>query len=340
MDLLERRFGSDVAGIVKSHIIALMTTGKVAIDRFFRAVWAGRAKPEREQFFAHDTACQVDCNVSRAFLDVVSGTQTEKDAIYPVLAKSLSLGRFLAETAFGDLIKGVEFRPETIVGLRKPEDIPISWSEKCGCFERQLQRRHMNALFPAERRSISRAELLEASMKDWNDLKQLETDVDKLFSEVKSPSKQKPYDEVLLLRDAFERLIFRTAEIGAIANQQRDALSHVYKSIVDVLRDGCPSDHKAELEGILADSERYQRGWTNQFVRQLNRGDTPISGDELVPSLLTEDLETVRFFASLLEEPARKDTYDLAVALISDAQSEGYAVAQAEEKLQALRSSE
>lgn len=73
LDLLERRFGSDVAEIVKSHIIALMTTGKVAIDRFFRAVWAGRVKPEREQFFAHDTACQVDCNVSRAFLDVVSG---------------------------------------------------------------------------------------------------------------------------------------------------------------------------------------------------------------------------------------------------------------------------
>lgn len=317
-----------------------MTTGKVAIDLFFRAVWAGRAKPEREQFFAHDTACQVDCNVSRAFLDLVSGTQTEKDAIYPVLAKSLGLGRFLAETAFGDLVKGVEFRPETIVGLRKPEDIPISWSEKCGCFERQLQRRHMNALFPVERRTISRAELLEASMKDWNDLRQLQSDAAKLFDEVKSGPKQKPYSEFLDLREAVERLILRAAEIGPIADQQRDALRHVYDSIVDVLRKDCPSEHRAQLEDALAHSEKYQREWANQFVKQLKRNDTPIANDELVPSLLTEDVETVRFFASILEEAVRKDTYDLAVTLISDAQSEGYTVAQAEEKLQALRNSE
>jgi hypothetical protein len=71
----------------------------------------------------------------------------------------------------------------------------------------------------------------------------------------------------------------------------------------------------------------------------LKRGDTPISGDELVPSLLTEDVETVRFFASISEEAARKDTYDLAVILISEAESEGYTLAQAEQKLQALRSS-
>jgi hypothetical protein len=76
----------------------IMTTGKVAIAPFFQAVWAGREKPEREQFFAGDPACQVDCNVSRAFLDVVDGTQIEKDAIYPVLAKFLSKSRVLAES--------------------------------------------------------------------------------------------------------------------------------------------------------------------------------------------------------------------------------------------------
>lgn len=199
----------------------------------------------------------------------------------------------------------------------------------------------MNALFPVERRSISRAELLEAKMKDWNDLRQLETDVDNLFSELTKASEQKPpsvpYSDVLDLRKPFERLIFRAAEIGDIACQQSEALRHVYKSVEQILRDGCPSEGKAELESLLADSEQHWQRWTNQFVKQWKRGDTPIPGDELLPSLLTEDVETVRFFASMLEEAVRKDTCDLAVTLISDAQSEGYTLAQAEEKLQALR---
>lgn len=340
LDLLELRFGSDVAGVVRSDIIALMNTRSVAIGPFFRAVEIGRATPEREQFFANDPAIQVDCNVSKAFLDIVSEAQAEKDAIYPQLAKSLGFGRIGAEAGFGGLVKSIEFRPETIVGLRKPEDIPVGWSDKCGCFERQLQRRYMNPLFPVQRRMVSRAEILEARAKDLNDLKELQTDMDGLFSKVEEASKQKSYyDEVVVLRDAFERLIFRAAEIGTIASQQNDALHDVYRSVVGVLRDGCPSEHRAKLESVLADSERYQRKWTNQFVRQLKRRDTPISGNEVVASLLTEDVDTVRLFASLLEEPARKDTYQLAVALISDAQREGYSVAEAEQKLQALLSS-
>lgn len=344
LDLLERRFGSDVADKVKSHIISTMTTGKVAIGRFFQAVWAGRAKPERDQFFADDTACQVDCNVSRAFLDVISGTQTEKDAIYPLLAKCLSKARVLAEIAFGDLVEKVEFRPETIVSLRKPGDIPISWSEKCGCFERQLQRRHMNPLFPLKSRVISRAELLDASIKDWNDLKQLETEVNNFFSEATNVSKQDPsykatYSNVLHLREPFERLIFRAAEIGDIASHVSGSLRNFYKSVEQLLRDGCPPEDKAELDNLLVGSEQYRNRWTNKFVKQMKRADTPITGLELIPSLLTEDVETVRLFASSLEEGNRKSAYDLAVTLISDVQSKGYAVPQAGEKLQALKNS-
>jgi hypothetical protein len=198
----------------------------------------------------------------------------------------------------------------------------------------------MNPLFPVERRFISRAELLEASIKDWNDFKQLEADVDSLFSELKKAPEQKRYSEVLDLREPFERLIFRAAEIGDIANRQSEALRHVYKTVEQTMRDGCPIEHKAELESLLAGSQQYRNTWTNQFVKQMGRADTPIKGPELLPSLLTEDVETVQLFASTLEEANRKSAYELAVTLISDVQNKGYVVPQAEEKLQALRSSE
>jgi hypothetical protein len=198
----------------------------------------------------------------------------------------------------------------------------------------------MNPLFPLERRVISRAELLDARIKDWNDLKQLETEVDNLFSELKTASEQNPSSvptsDVLDLRKPFERLIFRAAEVGDIANRQSEALRHVYKGVEQTLRDGTPSEGKAWLEDLLARSEQWRNTWTNQFVQQSKRADTSITGLELIPSLLTEDVETVRLFASNLEEANRKYAYDEAARLISDVQSKGYTVPQAEEKLQAL----
>jgi hypothetical protein len=339
LDFLERKFGSDVAGIVKSHIIALMNKGKVGaiIHRFFSAVEVGRATPEREQFWAHNPAVQVDCNVAKAFLALAAETQEEKDAIYPLMGKSLSLGRVSAEAAFGHLVESIEFRPETIFGLRKPQDISVNWSDTCGCFERHLQRRYLNALFPLERRGVSVGEIAEARAKDIADLKKFKTDVGKVIKEISSPPDELPFDEVLHLRKTIEHLLIRAAEIGPIANQLRDDLKALYKLVVESLRKACPPEHKSEFDELTADSVRYQQKWTNYFLAQFRRSDKPIPGDEIISSLLTEDVETVRVVASTLEETVRKDMYDLAVALVADAQKEGYTVPQAEEKLRTLR---
>jgi hypothetical protein len=220
LDLVELKFSSDVSGIIQSHIIAIMNKGDISkkMAPFYQAVQLGRANPDREQFFAHDPAIQVDCNVAKAFLAIAAETQEEKDAIYPLLGKSLTLGRVSAETAFQGVVGTIEFRPETIIGLRKPEDIPIAWSELCGCFERHLQRRHRNRLFPSERRRVSTANLIEAQVRDWADVRQLQTDMESLSADLDGRPAQLSFDHVLGLRDSVEKFIVRAAGLGAIAN--------------------------------------------------------------------------------------------------------------------------
>jgi hypothetical protein len=139
------------------------------------------------------------------------------------------------------------------------------------------------------------------------------------------------------IRDAVEELIIRAAGIGDLARTQEQGLRTVYDAIVSSMRESCPEQHKAQLEAALAKSDGYQKTFTNHFVAQSNRKDTPIYSDGLLASLLVEDVETVRVMVSLMPENNRIALAKAAVYLIEDARKEGYTVSQAADKLKALQ---
>lgn len=339
LDFLERKFGADVSETIRSHLIILMNKGKSGgvIAKFFDAVRTGRALPRREQFWAGQPKVQVDCNVARAFLNICSEPDDVKTGLYPLLGQSLTLGRISAEGCFGELVKEVSFSPVALVGLRKPQDIPIPWSEACGGFERQLQRQYQNALFPAEKRTIITADLTEAKSRDQDDYQQLLADSKKAVDEIMNgPNRTLTFNEINSWREAVENLIMRAAAVGDIANSHRDYLRTVYKGIVESLRTSCPPEHKEQLEDAFAGSERHQKTWSNQFIAQATRKDSPIKPEDVVASLLTEHVETVRLMVSTMSEDSKIKAGRTAIELIENAKKEGYLVPQAGEKLRAF----
>ncbi len=344
LDFLERKFGSDVTEIVKSHLVTLMPKGqaRAMVRDVYAAVQVGRGRPEREPFFADNPSSQIACNVAKAILSLAAESETQRQAIYPLLAKSLALGRISAEAAFDGLVRCIEFNPETIVGLRKPQDIAVDWSDPCGCFECHLQRRYMNPLFPLERRRVCTGDIIEARARDQADLRELHADCDKILKEAmeratRAPGQWLSFKEPNQLIGALQQLVVRAAEIGDLANPVRDVLCRVFASQVELMRQACPPDMKAELDALVNKRERYLQISASQFLAQMNRRDSPISAKEVVPSLLTEPAATVRLCASVLWEANRAEVHALAAYLIANAQREGHTVPEAEEKLLALK---
>ena len=339
LDFLERKFGSDLSDVVRSHIIALMSKGKYAAyaEKYFDAVQTGRALPEREERLADEPLLQTDSNVAKSFLSSVAEPEEEKTNLYPILGLSLSRGRVIAESAFGGFVEQIEFQPETILGLSKPEDSSPAWSKPCGAFERQLQRRHNNPLFPPEKRCVITAELLWARSQDNYDVLELQEGMRGLLKHILDAAEpMAPFGDVLKKRDQVEQLIIRAAGIGDLANSERQKLLRLYDTIVGCLRNACSGEIRAKLESALAGSEGILKSAANNFVAQMNRANSPISTEDVLPSLLVEDVETVRVVAGCVSPEARIGMVMSAAALVENARKEGYVVSDAEEKLRAF----
>src|SRR4030066_2395679 len=77
---------------------------------------------------------------------------------------------------------------EMVVGLCRKEktETEKKWSDSPGCFERHLQRREGNLLFPPGRRIITRNEIEEAREKDRNEQEYFFKKINELGSQMRS----------------------------------------------------------------------------------------------------------------------------------------------------------
>jgi hypothetical protein len=212
----------------------------------------------------------------------------------------------------------------------------MRWSDAPGCFERHLQRRFMNPLFPRDRRNISSYELADAQARDAADLANFLREFESLLNRASSGGHDGAVSAVLKLRDDTEELMVRAARVGAPARKQGASLQELYEAIANSLRSACSPTELAKLEEGLRTSARYQETATHEFLAQLSRSDGPISGDEVLPSMLSEDVEAVRLAVRVFSEPLlltmRKQTKEL----LAEARAEGFVLPDEAEKLSAI----
>jgi hypothetical protein len=301
---------------------------------WFDVIRSARYSQERDERI--DPTIQADCNAAKALLKTIAEDEEEKAAIFFYLGHSLTLGRIIAEAGFGRLVDDMQFRPESIIGVRKAEESAVRWSDAPGCFERHLQRRFRNSLFPLNRRDISSSELADAQARDAADFASFLRDFFGMMEGASSDDLPQTFSTLLKMRNETEELLVRAAEIGAIAQKQKASLQDFYATIVKTLRDACTTEKLPALEQALQASYQHQRTATSDFVAQLGRKDGPISGAEVLPSILSEDVETVRLVVEVLDESSLTAMRRLTTELLAEARAEGYVMQDEQEKLSAM----
>jgi hypothetical protein len=165
-------------------------------------------------------------------------------------------------------------------------DEESTWSDNPGCFERHLRMREGNLLFPIDRRLVTKKEIEEAQKKDKEEQHQFIEKVQ--ISTAKTESSSLSLKEWHAWLQEIQSLLVEAAEIGGDIGPTQKGLENLEESIINMLNEKMP-----DASDLL---KKEQSLWTLQrlpFIAQRLRKDSPILKDDEIPTLLSEDLQTI-----------------------------------------------
>lgn len=164
----------------------------------------------------------------------------------------------------------------------------IEWHEMPGCFERHLQRRYNNPLFPLGRRTVSSEELKEARKKDSNDLKEFIKQFTLWLSEAGKLNDKSQIDDLQHCLQDTQYLAKLAFAVGGDLDEEISTLDGMEDRIRAFTNMRLPEG--AELLKKAHDLSAVQR---NSYLAQVSRKDTPILESEQLAALLSEDTGTI-----------------------------------------------
>lgn len=164
----------------------------------------------------------------------------------------------------------------------------IEWQDTPGCFERHLQRRYRNPLFPAERREITSEELKEARIKDDHDQKEFAKMYGIFFSEANRLNETSPINDLTKCLQDTQYLLESASSVGGNLEEEINFLEILEIKLTDILNSRLP-------QGVDILKKAHSLSTMNRipYLAQSKRPDTPILKDEALPALLSEDIETI-----------------------------------------------
>jgi hypothetical protein len=160
------------------------------------------------------------------------------------------------------------------------------WSDNPGCFERHLQRREGNPLFPPERRVVTQKEIDEAKEKDRNEQERFSEKFQTFTAKTIALKNRKlpPTDLLSIWRETGE-LLEEAASIGESVGNLMQILQSTEDQLKQLLNQLVPdgTDGMTSMTNLSSMARIY-------YFAQSWRKDSPILKEEEIPALLSEDL--------------------------------------------------
>jgi hypothetical protein len=366
LKLVEGKFGSEIARIVREHL--LVAADRVPQLQIKDALVSMEHATERALHVELAPGENIEQYIALTALLLTPGSPhyiplerrvdypnpqrlLPKDGLVQALSTLLINAKNDALRVFKPAMDLLELKPETIEGLEcRPgprtavtqESTELQWSEAPGCWERVLQTRYGNPLFPPERRHVTQQEVDAARQRDLEEHQNFRAAiVDVLGEATSSLAKVVSYDDAEAFRRKLEDLLHRATEIGAEA--ERNTLWSLYQTHTAEIEESIETlwqANKAEALTAARELHRISEARLIQFsgfVAQFMRKDSPIPHAEIAPHLLSQCSSTIVQFMSVLDdEQAKEMLRECARAVIGNAEREGFQIAHLEEKLRAM----
>lgn len=167
----------------------------------------------------------------------------------------------------------------------------IQFSPLPGAYERHLQRKHHNPLFPTAQQNFLQAEIDQARLRDQQDLQAFMEAFQAAVAQAAGLSGSVDSEVVLDLKEDLERLYVTSSSLAGDMGAHQDALMKLIRVCMQTIRRGAADDVIALRKLDEEEQARtvYFAMLETPLVAELMRGDEIIQADELVASVLSLD---------------------------------------------------
>ncbi|HHJ13715.1 MAG TPA: hypothetical protein ENJ79_04965 [Gammaproteobacteria bacterium] len=166
---------------------------------------------------------------------------------------------------------------------------------KPGIREQHLLRRNNNPLFDVERRRVDREELALARLDDGREAQQFMSGFQALVQRAMALGPHADSQEVLDIKSGLDRAYQQACALPGDQTEIKRAIVRLVDTIMHAIRRGIGNDALARRE--LDDEEAARRVHFSlqelPLVSALTHPESPIAAEELIPSILSEPLETL-----------------------------------------------
>lgn len=196
---------------------------------------------------------------------------------------------------------------------------------KPGYRERQLKRRANNLLFSESRQQVSQSQIDIGRQKDKEEVIEFITSLQSLLTEVGSFSGREETDTILAVKEKIEKLYEQCAGLEGDHSRERDGLLKLNDAIMKSIRTAAGDDPLAaeELNKEQEARELHLKLLDYPLVVDMLRTDSAIAADELLPTILSENDESIHVALSLFDPQQRQVLIEEAKRLQLDMQLRG-----------------
>lgn len=179
----------------------------------------------------------------------------------------------------------------------------IRFSPQPGAFEKHLQRKYQNPLFPTAQQNLLQAEVEQARQRDQQDLQVFMEAFDETVKQAALLNGTVDSEVILDLKEKLERLYISSSSLAGDLGDYQDALLKLIRVCMEMIRKGASDDVIALRKLDEEDQARtvYFAMLESPLVAELMRGDEIIQSDELVPTVLSLDTGGLAAVLALFE---------------------------------------
>ena len=191
--------------------------------------------------------------------------------------------------------------------------------EKPGRRERHLQRKADNKLFAESARNVTDEAINQAREQDDQELLSFSEAYQEILKTIAELPGNVDSQIILELKDRIDRLYEQVCGLGGDRSKEKDGLIKLHQAITQAIRDGAGTDAEA-VTRLDEEAQAREIHWhllEQPILADLLFPDSPIAPDELVPSLLNENIESFGVAMDIFNDEQRKLILSQARELLS-----------------------